>query len=658
MQTHTHVQAAKSRILREIAADLVPTASDASSATAAATTLAEALPTPAAYYRSAAHPPPPRGHHQHSVLDHSDELSLREARRDYEREFAPRRQRRPPSAPPFGGGRPSWPPAAMSRRYSQRQRQRHRRGHHSAKSTGGVSAQFSRWSPWSKCERRTCRQSRERHCYNRAACGTSRHIEERRCPQHSCARQQKYAAPAPSSLHRGKSHRHRYPSSSYEASSINDLDEDDFDEDDESSDTDPESGGGVFYVVRKPHQRPTEHRYTRPNKKKKIVVEVQDYNDDFDARPLASSATRQTLLHHRQRGVGAAVPPLESDDNASGSAEEYESVREQHRYAQRHHNQPTSSRYAPHSSSSSSSRRPTTYYHFPSPSSRRPAAAGGHRHHYNEHRYADEDEDRSSYRSDVRKKYIWDRQTDFGEPSSSFGYNDPVLAASSNEDTSVEPSDGSLDTGDEDDQLDYVSRRRTGGSAGQRSTGYARPTLNQDLNERLDRNYDRIFGADDRAPHYDAQTAATSTTTAATPVINVDDQNADSGDTTADDIEADDLDALADIDPGAAAAAERRQFSSGSAAFHRRWDRSDLEAQWPPGRTDTVGTLNFQAIPQRPSATATTTTTTIRAPASSFQEKAVIELPGIERRPLGPERMYAKWSKWRKCSDKCITTRH
>lgn len=171
LSTSAHMQYAKARILHEFADDSHETtttttdddADDADDddafvdadhgATGPSATVApfdaDALPSAEALTR-------------HIVLDHDDERTIAEVRRDIQRH-------RPV------GRRPSRYGSSGRLRQQQQRLKQQRRRHN-----GAV---FSPWSPWSKCDHK-CVQSRERHCYNRKKCGTSRHIEERRCPAH------------------------------------------------------------------------------------------------------------------------------------------------------------------------------------------------------------------------------------------------------------------------------------------------------------------------------------------------------------------------------------------------------------------------------------------------------------------------------------------
>lgn len=431
-----------------------------------------------------------------------------------------------------------------------------------------------------------------------------------------------YRSPAPRKHHH--QHSHHYTS----AETIDDDDADD----DGHSNTD-----GVFYVVRKPHKRPAYsaednangvflvHKPLRqqPHKKKKIVVEVQDYNDDFaDAQPAAT----QYRQRHRDDDDDGDV-----DGNLSGSAEaqrDYDVSVQQERYRkqQPRHRRPAQSGY--HSqyydhSPSYRSRRPTENYQShrayarPAASS---AAAGSDRHRH--HRYEEVDTDRF-HRSQLRKKYIWDRQTDFGQPPLN-RFSDALFGAviNSGEDaTSVEQLD--------DDDNDQFSRRRTG------STGVQRPVFNYDLNNRLDRNYAQFIGngGDETAgalPHYNAQTATVDSDGQQQLKQNNDQEIGEAE--TAD--EADYSDATDSDDPATADATadvvERRQFRGSQ--FQRRWDG-------PPEGT----TLNFEPIPHG----ADNGTSTWE----SRREKAVFDVGGPIRRN------YGKWTKWSKCSAKCTTKR-
>lgn len=165
--TSAHIQLAKARILHEFADELQATtttddignngedddADDGAAFTPPSPSASDALPSASALTR-------------HIVFDHSDERTIAEVRRDVSRH-------RP--GPPSHGRRPSRSGSSARLRQQQQHRLKQRRRH--------VGAVFSPWSPWSKCDHK-CVQGRERHCYNRKKCGTSRHIEERHCPSH------------------------------------------------------------------------------------------------------------------------------------------------------------------------------------------------------------------------------------------------------------------------------------------------------------------------------------------------------------------------------------------------------------------------------------------------------------------------------------------
>lgn len=452
-----------------------------------------------------------------------------------------------------------------------------------------------------------------------------------------------------------------------------DFDDDDDDEDDSSAGH--SASDGVFYVVRKPHkQRPAysaeDHRNNgvyllqkphkqQPHKKKKIVVEVQDYNDDYDAQPAAA-----TQYRHRQRGTDDDADDEDVDD-LSGSVEtlrDYDRRVQQERYRkqqqrfqqQQHRGRPAHSvHYDRQPAKVHRSRRPTNYYqpnrHYGRPATSSIRTSERHR----QHRYELDDTDVQHYRrrSPLRTKYIWDRHTDFGDTAVS-RFNDPQLGevSTSGEDaSSPEQLDDGPDTGiasidDEDDQR--YNRRRVGyRTTGVDLPGFQRATFNQDLNDRLDRNYDKFWGngADgtDRVPQYNAQTTGQQQQQQQQPPNN---DQAIGTDESADEIydfDATDSDDGADTETASLDVAERRQFT-GFQPFQRRWD-GPSEA----GRS--LHDLNFQALPS--SGRHTNSTVESRR---AMQEKAVFEVPRIDRTP---RRIYGKWSKWSKCSVKCTTKR-
>lgn len=469
---------------------------------------------------------------------------------------------------------------------------------------------------------------------------------------------------------------HREPSS-YEVADFggnhNDLD-----------DTD-----GDFYVVRKPHKRPVYsgeddssssrpvyvvHKPHKPqptpkpkNHKKKIVVEVQDYNEDFEA-DTAPAATA-----YRQRAPPSAVvhpqyvarQPHEddarhsphhntrhyADDNDSlGSVEaaDFDVIVQEERYnhQQKHQRQqrrpPSPPSYYDRRPSTvrpyRSSSRPSSSDHYGSSRHRHRAPAGGQQHQHR-HRYDDEDQHRHAYHSQMRKKYIWDRQTDFGADATRNNRPHQQFQAggeTSGEESSVEQPDVAGD--------------------GWRATGHdfggSRDAFNRDLNDRLDRNYHRVFGS--------SQNAQTSTHHQSS----TDHQVAGGGDE--DQYSDADGDGGEETDDGTADHAERRQFS-GSNIFQRRWDGGGAPgagaAPIAAGRSmqsdafagdlgQQMQPLNFQAIPTGTSRNVSGMTGPGSRQTAAMQEKAVFDVPSS-----GVRRVYGKWSKWSKCSAKCTTKR-
>lgn len=202
----------------------------------------------------------------------------------------------------------------------------------------------------------------------------------------------------------------------------------------------------------------------------------------------------------------------------------------------------------------------------------------------------------------MHKKLIWDRQ-----------YHNDLYNNGDEEDTSSE------EDGDEQpinaQQYDDGSRRRV---SNWRSTGVDlpnRPAFNQDLSERLDRNYGAFFGTSSPSTqgvrHRNVPTEYFSRE-------QLDDQ----------------FEAVTNVD----------------LQFQRRMDV--VEADRSTGRTfgDDAPGLEFQTIPRKVSNDTADSADRLDY-LKNGKEKAVFEMPGRFRR------VYSKWSKWSKCSAKCITKR-
>lgn len=231
------------------------------------------------------------------------------------------------------------------------------------------------------------------------------------------------------------------------------------------------------------------------------------------------------------------------------------------------------------------------YYHFRRPTSKPRGRYYVHRPYRNYHR------DRKHYKarsSVIRKKLIWDRK-----------FQNEQYAGNEEDSTSSEE-DNFEDTPVHDEYQDHFRKRFTNW----RTTGVDlqnRPDFNQDLSERLDRNYGAFFGTN-------------SPSTQGVHHRNV----------------------------------PRDYFSREQLddQFERRMDfvsDSDLSV----GRSfgEDAPELDFQKIPKKISNTTADTVDRIVDNRRNGKEKAVFEMPGRYRR------VYSKWSKWSKCSAKCVTKR-
>lgn len=198
----------------------------------------------------------------------------------------------------------------------------------------------------------------------------------------------------------------------------------------------------------------------------------------------------------------------------------------------------------------------------------------------------------------IRKKLSWDRKSQY----------DPYLSGDEEDAVSSEEEIT-------DDEYQDHNRRRF---ANRRTTGVNfpnRPTFNQDLSERLDRNYGAFFGTN-------------------SPSI----QGVHHRNVPTDYFSREQLDD--ELEP------------SHSDQFQRRVDMIPEDDQ-AFGRSlgGDAPLLDFQTIQKHKSNATADSGDRVSGNRRNGKEKAVFEMPGRFRR------VYSKWSKWSKCSAKCVTKR-